>query len=96
MALITPVGDNVLAKVIPGVTQIGSILLSPNAQKPVSQQAIVVATGTGKYRKSGQFIPIEVNVGDRILYKKYGMRELNIDGEFYVMVGSDDIIAVME
>jgi chaperonin GroES len=55
-----------------------------------------VAIGTGKKDKKGNTIPIPVQVGDKILLDKYSGHEVTLDGEEFVIVNADDIIAIVE
>lgn len=72
----------------------GGIILPDTAQeKP--QRGKVLAVGPGKRLDSGQLAPIDVEVGDVVLYGKYGGTEVNVDGKDYVMLRADDVLAVV-
>ena len=60
------------------------------------KDGVVVALGTGKTNDDGKKIPFEVKKGDRVLVSKYGGTEIKIDGKEYKILGSDDILAVIE
>jgi len=73
----------------------GGIILPDTAQeKP--QRGKVLAVGPGKRLDSGQLATLDVQVGDFVLYGKYGGTEVTVDGEDYVILRADDILAVQE
>ncbi|MGZ3534818.1 MAG: co-chaperone GroES [Thermodesulfobacteriota bacterium] len=73
----------------------GGIIIPDTAkEKPIEGK--VIAVGTGKIKKDGTKIPLEVKKGDRVLYAKYGGTEVKIDGEEYLMMKEDDILAIIE
>jgi chaperonin GroES len=73
----------------------GGIIIPDTAkEKPVEGK--VIAVGTGRTKKDGTKLPLEVKKGDRVLYTKYGGTEVKIDGEEYLMMKEDDILAIIE
>ncbi|RYE78558.1 MAG: co-chaperone GroES, partial [Myxococcales bacterium] len=72
----------------------GGIII-PDAAKEKPVEAEVVAVGNGKVLKSGKVQPLEVKVGDRVLFGKYTGTEIKIDGEEHVLLREDDILAVV-
>ena len=73
----------------------GGIILPDTAQeKP--QRGKVLAVGPGKRLDSGQLAPVDVKVGDTVLYGKYGGTEVKVDGSDYVILRAEDILAVLE
>jgi len=73
----------------------GGIIIPDTAkEKPVEGKVIVV--GTGKIKKDGTKLPLEVKKGDRVLYAKYAGTEVKIDGEDYLMMTEDDILDIIE
>ncbi len=73
----------------------GGIILPDTAQeKP--QRGKVLAVGPGKRLDSGQLAPIDVAVGDTVLYGKYGGTEVKVDGQDYIILRADDILGVVE
>ena len=73
----------------------GGIVL-PDAAKERPQEGEVIAVGTGKVLETGAKIPMEVKVGDKIIYSKYGGTEIKIGGEEYVILRQDDVLAISE
>jgi chaperonin GroES len=91
-----PLGDRVLARRLEADEKMKGGIILPDSAKKKQETAEVLALGTGKKDKSGVMIPFSVNVGDKILVDKYAGQEVTIDGEEYVIVRSEDIIAVVE
>jgi chaperonin GroES len=73
----------------------GGIIIPDTAkEKPIEGK--VIAVGVGKIKKDGTKLPLEVKKGDRVLYAKYAGTEVKIDGEEYLMITEDDILAIIE
>jgi chaperonin GroES len=90
-----PLGDRVLVQPIEEKeTQRGGIII-PDTAKEKSQEATVVALGTGKTDDDGKKLPFEVAVGDRVLISKYGGSEIKIDGVAYQVLREDDILGIL-
>jgi chaperonin GroES len=97
MALhIKPLGDRVLVEAVEEkeVKKGGIIIPDSAKEKPV--ESIVVALGTGKTDDNGKKVPFEVKKGDRIIASQYGGTPIKLDGKEYKILGSDDILAVLE
>ena len=62
----------------------------------MAQRGEVVAVGAGKLNDKGERMPIDVKVGDTVIYGKFGGNEVKIDGEDYLLMRADDIYAVVE
>ena len=60
------------------------------------REAVIRALGTGKTDDNGKKVPFEVKVNDRVLISKYGGTEIKVDGKDYKILGSDDILAILE
>ena len=72
----------------------GGIILPDTAQeKP--QRGKVLAVGPGKRLDSGQLAPLDVNVGDTVLYGKYGGTEVKVDGKDYIILRAEDVLGVL-
>ncbi len=73
----------------------GGIIIPDTAnEKPIEGK--VIAVGDGKIKEDGTKIPMEVKVGDRILFAKYAGTEVKIDGEEHLMMKEDDVLAIIE
>jgi chaperonin GroES len=77
-----------------GKTKGGIIIPDTAKEKPIEGK--VIAVGTGRIKKDGTKIPLEVKKGNRVLYAKYGGTEVKIDGEEYLIMKEDDILAIIE
>ena len=93
---IRPLGDRVLVKPLDKEKQERGGLIIPDTAKEKPQEGEIVAAGKGKTTDEGKLIPIEVKVGDRILYGKYSGTEIKIDGDEYLIMHQDDILGILE
>ena len=94
---IKPISDHILIEPIKEEekTKTG-ILLPVTAEKEKPEQGKVVAVGPGKKDKTGKFIPLEVKVGDKVLFTKYGPSEIKVDDKEYLIAREEDILAILE
>jgi chaperonin GroES len=91
-----PLGDRVVVKTAEAEekTASGIILADSAKEKPV--KGTVIAVGEGKWDEDGKKrIPVDVKVGDLVVYSKYGGTEVKLDGEEYLILRADDIFAVL-
>lgn len=91
-----PLGNRVLVKRLEAEEQVKGGIILPDTAKKKQETAEVIAIGTGKKDKSGNLIPFPVKVGDKILMEKYSGQEVTLDGDEYVILRADDIIAIVE
>lgn len=92
--MLKPLADRVLIEVKEEETKTkGGILLPDTAQKK-SQKGVVIAVGEGKYNDNGQRIPLEVKVGDEVLFAKYSGTEIEEEGKHYLLVTERDVLCV--
>lgn len=97
MALnVKPLGDRVLVEPVEEKEVKKGGIIIPDTAKEKPMEAVVRALGTGKTDDNGKKVPFEVKVNDRVLISKYGGTEIKIDGKEYKILGSDDILAVLE
>ena len=92
--LLKPIGQRVLIEPMPTLDKIGSIFIPENAREK-TLEGHVRQIGTGKRGKDGKVKPFGVNIGDKVLFGKFGGTELNIGGKDYKLVHENDIIAVL-
>lgn len=93
---IRPLNDRVIVQRIAEeeVTKGGIII--PDSAKEKPQEGKVIAVGTGKVLENGTKLPMDVKVGDKILFGKYAGTEIKIEGEELLMMREDDILGVIE
>lgn len=93
---IQPLGDRVVIKVLEAEEKTKSGIVLPDTAKERPQEGEVKAVGTGKVSDTGEKIPLEVSVGDRVIFAKYAGTEIKIDGEEYLIMSERDIMAVVK
>ena len=91
-----PLQDRVLIRRIEEEEKTAGGIIIPDSAKEKPMESIVVALGTGKVDDNGKKVPFEVKKGDRVLVSKYGGTEIKLDGKEYKILGSDDLLAVIE
>ncbi len=91
-----PIGDKLIIEVIdePQTTTSGIVL--PDSAKEKSQRGKVIAVGTGKVLDNGERVALEVQVGDTVVFAKYGGTEISIDGADLMIMAERDIHAIVE
>ena len=92
---IRPLQDRVLIKRIDEQEQIRGGIIIPDTAKEKPQEAEVIAVGPGKLDDDGKRQPIDVKVGDKVLVGKYSGSDIKVDGEDYVILREDEILAVV-
>ena len=78
-----------------GEQHIGGIII-PDTAKEKPQQGKVLAVGNGKVNDAGKRVPLDVGTGDLILFGKYSGQEIKLEGEEYLIMKEDDVLAVLE
>src|SRR5512137_1619636 len=78
-----------------GEQQVGGIII-PDTAKEKPQQGKVIAAGNGKSKDDGKRIPLDVKAGDTILFGKYSGQEIKLDGEEYLIMREEEVLAVIE
>ena len=94
---IKPLGNRILVKqsTQEEVTESG-IFLPDTAEKEKPMMGKVIAVGPGKLNDKSERVPMSVKVGDKVLFKKYGPDEIEIDEKKYLVGDEDDILAILE
>ena len=93
---IRPLGDRILVKTEePKEKKIGGIII-PDTVKEKPQEGTVVAAGKGKFDQNGKIIPMDVKVGDKVLYGKYSGSEVKINNEAFLIMSQDDVLGILE
>ena len=91
-----PLHDRIIVQRLEeGEQQIGGIII-PDTAKEKPQQGKVIAAGNGKANDEGKRVPLDVKAGDLILFGKYSGQEIKLDGEEYLIMKEDEVLAVIE
>ncbi|MGD9154065.1 MAG: co-chaperone GroES [Bacillota bacterium] len=92
---IKPLGERVVVKVLEKETKTKSGIVLPDTAKEKPQMGKVLAVGPGKMLDNGQRLAMEVKTGDQVLFAKYSGTEVKLDGEEYMILKENDILAVI-
>ncbi|GAA4530144.1 co-chaperone GroES [Brachybacterium paraconglomeratum] len=93
---IKPLEDRVVVKPLEAEQTTASGLVIPDTAKEKPQEGEVVAVGAGRFDDNGQRVPMDVKVGDKVVFSKYGGTELKYGGEEFLVLGARDILAIIE
>jgi len=93
---IRPLQDRIVVKRLEGESKTKGGIIIPDSAKEKPIEGKVVAVGNGKILKDGKVRPVDVKVGDTILFGKYSGNEVKIDGEEHLLIREDDVLAVTE
>lgn len=91
-----PLQDRIIVKRVEEETMTAGGLFIPETAKEKPQRGEIVAVGNGKKTEDGKVLPLDVKVGDIVLFGKYAGTEVKVDGNDYLMMREDDILAVVE
>ncbi|MDP8217094.1 MAG: co-chaperone GroES [Candidatus Kaelpia imicola] len=92
---VKPLGDRILVKPMQAEEKTKGGILLPDTAKEKPQQGEVVAVGQGKTLETGEVKSPEVKVKDKVLYGKYSGTEVTVEGEEYLIIREDDILAIV-
>ena len=93
---VRPLHDRIIGQRIDeGEQKIGGIII-PDTAKEKPQQGKVIAAGKGKIKDDGKVVPMDVKKGDLILFGKYGGQEIKLDGQEYLIMREEEVLAVIE
>ena len=93
---IRPLHDRVIVRRLEeGEQKIGGIII-PDSAKEKPQQGKVIAVGNGKSKDDGKRVPLDVKSGDTILFGKYSGQEIKLDGDEFLIMREDEVLAVIE
>ncbi len=92
-----PLDDRIVVKPNEAETQTASGLVIPDTAKEKPQQGKVLAVGPGKRAEtSGEVIPVGIDVGETLLYSKYGGTEITMNGDDVLVLNARDVLAIVE
>jgi chaperonin GroES len=91
-----PLNDRILVKRVEEETKTKGGIIIPDTAKEKPAEGKVVAVGVGALNNDGVRVPLEVKVGDRILFGKYGGQEIKVEGEEYLIMSEQEVLCVIE
>ena len=91
-----PLGDRIVVRQVEAQEKTKAGLVLPDTAKEKPQEAKVIAVGTGKLLDEGGVKALEVKAGDRILYGKYSGTEVRVEGEDYLILREEDVLALVQ
>jgi len=94
--MLKPLGDRIVIKVIEDTEQTSCGIFIPDSAKEKPQKGEVVAVGQGKLNDKGEREPMDVKVGDTVLYAKYAGTDIKMDGVEYKILSIKDALAIIE
>jgi chaperonin GroES len=92
---IKPLEDRLVVKPLEAEQTTASGLVIPDTAKEKPQEGEVVAVGPGRFDDNGNRVPLDVSVGDKVIYSKYGGTEVKYSGEEYLILSARDVLAVV-
>lgn len=94
--MLKPLGDRIVVKVIEDTEQTSGGIFIPDSAKEKPQKGEVVAVGLGKMNDKGEREPMDVSVGQTVLYAKYAGTDVKMDGNEYKILSIKDALAIIE
>lgn len=92
---VRPLHDRVLVRRMPEEMKTAGGIIIPDTAKEKPQRGEIVATGKGRLSEDGKVTPLDVKVGDKVLFGKYAGTELKLNGNEYLMMKEEDILGIM-
>jgi len=91
-----PLSDRILIERVEEDEKTKGGIIIPDTAKEKPAEGKIVATGNGRMGEDGKLLPMDVKVGDRVLFSKYGGTDVKIDGADYLILRQDDILGIIE
>lgn len=91
-----PLSDRILVQRVAEDEKTKGGIIIPDTAKEKPAEGKVVAAGNGRMGEDGKLLPMDVKVGDRVLFSKYGGTDVRIDGEDYLILRQDDVLGIIE
>lgn len=93
---VRPLHDRILVRRMAEEEKTAGGIIIPDSAKEKPQRGEIVATGKGRVSEDGKTLPLEVKVGDKVLFSKYSGTELKLDGKEYLMMREEDVLGVIQ
>jgi len=95
-AKLTPLHDRIVVRRVEEAETTRGGIIIPDSAKDKPQEGEVIAVGRGKSNDEGKVFPLDVKVGDRILFGKYAGTEIKIDGEEFLIMREEEVLGILE
>jgi chaperonin GroES len=93
---IRPLQDRIIVKRVAEEEKTKGGIIIPDTAKEKPQEGKVIAVGKGKMSDAGKLIPVQVKVGDRVLFGKYSGSEIKLEGDEHLIIREEDVLGVIE
>ena len=93
---LTPLKDHVIVKRLEASTKTSGGIFLPESAKEKPREGRIIAVGNGTLNEKGDRVPLQVKKGDRVIFNSYAGTEVKVDGEDYLILSEDEILAVVE
>ncbi len=93
--MLKPLGDRIVVKALEAETQSAGGIILPDAAQQKPQKGEVLAVGPGKILDNGSRSAVDVQVGDKVVYSKYGGTEIKVGGEDVIILRADDVLGIL-
>ncbi len=93
---VVPLNDKIVVKRLEAEEKTAGGIVLPDSAREKPKQGKVLSRGDGKHLESGKRAPLQVKEGDRVLFSSYAGSEVTIDGEEYLIMTEDDVLAIVE
>lgn len=94
--MLKPLGDRIVVKALEAEEKTSGGIVLPDTAKERPQTGEVLAVGPGKTLDNGTVAAMEVKVGDKVVYSKYGGTEIKVGGQDYMILRQDDVLGIVE
>jgi chaperonin GroES len=94
--MLKPLGDRIIVTAVPAEEMTAGGIVLPDSAREKPQEGDVIAVGPGSQQESGKKIPMDVKIGDRVIYGKYAGTEVKVGADEYVILRQDDVLAITE
>lgn len=93
---IQPLEDRIVVRPAEAEERTASGLVIPDSAKEKPQQGEVIAVGPGRFGDDNERVPMDIGVGDTVVYSKYGGTEITVDGEDVLILSARDVLAILK
>jgi len=93
--VLKPLGDRIIAKAVSAEAVTAGGIVLPDSAKEKPQEAEIIAVGPGTQLESGKMAPMDVKVGDTVLFQKYGGTEIKVDNKKLLILRESDLLAIV-